>query len=63
MKLPGGTHPQNGVLIVARIAVDAEAVRIEVTNEDEEAVGRLDTEPMCSIPSVITGDCRKRTLS
>ena len=62
MKLPGRAHPQIGVPIVARIVVDVEAVRIEVANVDELAVGRLDAQPMCFIPSVITGDCRKKTL-
>ena len=62
MRLPGRAHPQIGVPIVARIVVDVEAVRIEVANVDELAVGRLEAQPMCFIPSVITGDCRKKTL-
>ena len=62
MKLPGRAHPQIGVPMGARIVVDVEAVRIEVANVDELAVGRLDAQPMCFIPSVITGDCRKKTL-
>ena len=60
MRLPGRAHPQIGVPIVARIVVDVEAVRIEVANVDELAVGRLDAQPMCFIPSIGTGDCRKR---
>ena len=62
MRLPGRAHPQIGVPIVARIVVDVEAVRIEVANVDELAVGRLDAQPMYFIPSVITGDCHKKTL-
>lgn len=61
-RLPGRTHPQIGVLIVARIVVDVETVGIEVANVDELAVGRLDAQPMCFISSIITGDCRKKTL-
>ena len=61
-RLPGRTHAQIGVPIVARIVVDVEAIRIEVANVDELAVRRLGAQPMCFIPSVITGDCRKKTL-
>ena len=46
MKLPGRAHPQIGVPIVARSVVDVEAVRIEVANVDELAVGRLDGGPI-----------------
>ena len=62
MRLPGRAHPQIGVPIVARIVVDVEAVRIEVANVDELAVGRLDAQPMCFVFSIITGDRRKKTL-
>ena len=44
MKLPGRAHPQSGVPIAARIAVDEEAARNEVANVDELAVGRPDAQ-------------------
>ena len=46
MKLPGRAHPQIGVPTVARSGEDVEAVRIEVANVDELAVGRLDGGPV-----------------
>ena len=63
MRLPGRTHAQIGVPIVARIVVDVETVRIEVPNVDELAVGRLDAQPMCFVSSIATGDCHKKTFS
>jgi len=46
MKLPGRAHPQIGVPIAARNAVDVEAVRTEVANADEPADGRPDGGPV-----------------
>ena len=46
MKLPSRAHPQMGVPIAARSAVDVEAGRIEVANADEPAGGRLDGGPI-----------------
>jgi hypothetical protein len=60
IRLPGGTHTQIRVPIVARIVVDVETVGIEVPNVDELAVGRLDAQPMCFVSSIITGDYQKR---